>query len=107
MDIRFVTREEAATLGLRKLPPAMAAPEPALSLPKGLAGVAKPGRGDELRVIDIRDFDLSACGGTHVRQTGRSAAFYCARWKKFARDGAWNSSPASARWRRRGAISRR
>src|SRR5208337_4897204 len=49
-DIRFVTRDEATTLGLRKLPPA---------------------ERDELRLIDIRDFDLSACGGTHVRHTGQ------------------------------------
>ncbi len=50
VDIRFVTREEAGKLGLRKLPPA---------------------ERDELRLIDIRDFDLSACGGTHVNQTGQ------------------------------------
>src|SRR5271157_468578 len=49
-DIRFVTRDEATTPGLRKLPPA---------------------ERDELRLIDIRDFDLSACGGTHVRHTGQ------------------------------------
>jgi alanyl-tRNA synthetase len=48
--IRFVTREEAGKLGLRKLPPA---------------------ERDELRLIDIHDFDLSACGGTHVNQTGQ------------------------------------
>ena len=48
--IRFVTREQAADLGLRKLPPA---------------------ERDELRLIDIHDFDLSACGGTHVNQTGQ------------------------------------
>lgn len=48
--IRFVTRDEAADLGLRKLPPV---------------------ERDELRLIDIRDFDLSACGGTHVNQTGQ------------------------------------
>src|SRR5262252_8846734 len=48
--IRFVTRDEAADLGLRKLPPA---------------------ERDELRLIDIHDFDLSACGGTHVNQTGQ------------------------------------
>ena len=63
VDIRFVTRDQAAKLGLRKLPPAKGAP--------GLAGVARPGLGDELRLIDIRDFDLSACGGTHVRHTGQ------------------------------------
>jgi alanyl-tRNA synthetase len=50
VDVRYVTRDEAATLGLRKLPPA---------------------ERDQLRIIDIRDFDLSACGGTHVRQTGQ------------------------------------
>ena len=50
VDVRFVTCDEAATLGLRKLPPA---------------------ERDQLRIIDIRDFDLSACGGTHVRQTGQ------------------------------------
>jgi alanyl-tRNA synthetase len=53
VDIRFVTREEAGKLGLRKLPPA---------------------EHDELRLIDIRDFDLCACGGTHVAQTGQIAS---------------------------------
>jgi alanyl-tRNA synthetase len=50
VDIRLVTRDEAAKLGLRKIPPA---------------------ERDQLRLIDIRDFDLSACGGTHVNQTGQ------------------------------------
>ncbi len=50
VEVRFVTRDEAATLGLRKLPPA---------------------ERDHLRLVDIRDFDLSACGGTHVAQTGQ------------------------------------
>jgi alanyl-tRNA synthetase len=50
VDIRFVTHDEAGKLGLRKLPPA---------------------ERDELRLIDIHDFDLTACGGTHVRQTGQ------------------------------------
>jgi alanyl-tRNA synthetase len=53
VGIRFVTREEAGKLGLRKLPPT---------------------ERDELRVIDIRDWDLSACGGTHVAQTGQIAS---------------------------------
>jgi len=48
--IRYVRREEAEKLGLRKQPPA--------------------GR-DELRLIEIADFDLSACGGTHVASTGQ------------------------------------
>ena len=50
VEIRFTPREEAAALGLRKLPPA---------------------ERDELRLIDIHDFDLSACGGTHVNHTGQ------------------------------------
>ncbi len=50
VDIRFVTREEAEKIGLRKLPPT---------------------ERDELRLIDIRDFDLTACGGTHVSNTGQ------------------------------------
>ncbi|HET9305591.1 MAG TPA: DHHA1 domain-containing protein [Candidatus Sulfotelmatobacter sp.] len=50
VDIRFITRDEAGKLGLRKIPPT---------------------ERDELRLIDIHDFDLTACGGTHVRQTGQ------------------------------------
>jgi alanyl-tRNA synthetase len=50
VDIRFVSQEEARALGLRKLPPL---------------------ERDQLRLIDIRDFDLTACGGTHVRGTGQ------------------------------------
>ncbi|MGO9085551.1 MAG: alanyl-tRNA editing protein [Candidatus Sulfotelmatobacter sp.] len=61
VDTRFVTRDEATTLGLRKLPPA--------------------GR-DELRLIDIRDFDLSACGGTHVRQTGQIGSILLRKTEK-------------------------
>jgi alanyl-tRNA synthetase len=47
---RFVTSGEAKELGLRKLPPA---------------------ERDQLRLIDIHDFDLTACGGTHVTATGQ------------------------------------
>ncbi|MGA8153439.1 MAG: alanine--tRNA ligase-related protein [Terriglobales bacterium] len=50
VGIRFVSQEEAQGLGLRKLPPA---------------------ERDKLRLIDIQDFDLSACGGTHVTRTGQ------------------------------------
>ncbi|HKU24664.1 MAG TPA: alanyl-tRNA editing protein [Candidatus Sulfotelmatobacter sp.] len=50
VDIRFVTRKEAEKLGLRKIPPT---------------------ERDEMRLIDVRGFDLTACGGTHVRQTGQ------------------------------------
>jgi len=50
VEIRFATADEARTLGVRKIPPA---------------------ERDKLRLIDVRDFDLNACGGTHVRSTGQ------------------------------------
>jgi alanyl-tRNA synthetase len=48
ISIRFVTSEEAMSLPLRK----------------------DPARGGMLRLIEISEFDLSACGGTHVSRTG-------------------------------------
>ena len=48
VTIRFVSPEEAARLPLRK----------------------EPVREGTLRVIEVEDFDLSACGGTHVARTG-------------------------------------
>ncbi len=50
VSIRFVPLEGARQLGLRKLPPKQTG---------------------DLRLIDITDFDLTACGGTHVRATGQ------------------------------------
>jgi alanyl-tRNA synthetase len=61
VDIRFVTREEAGKLGLRKLPAT---------------------ERDELRLIDIRDFDLTACGGTHVSRTGQIASVLLRKTEK-------------------------
>jgi alanyl-tRNA synthetase len=47
--VRWATREEAKTMPLRKIPQ----------------------NGEEkLRLIDIMEFDLTACGGTHVARTG-------------------------------------
>ena len=48
VGVRFVSAEEAATMPLRK----------------------EPGRAGQLRLVDVADFDLSACGGTHVARTG-------------------------------------
>ena len=61
VDIRFVSWDEAGKLGLRKLPPT---------------------ERDELRLIDIRDFDLTACGGTHVAQTGQIASILLRKIEK-------------------------
>lgn len=49
VHIRSVTLEQAKKLALRKLPPV---------------------RSGQLRLIEIDQFDLTACGGTHVRHTG-------------------------------------
>jgi alanyl-tRNA synthetase len=59
--IRFATAEEAASLPLRK----------------------EPARGGPLRLIDIEDFDLSACGGTHVARTGAIGLIAIAGAEKF------------------------
>jgi alanyl-tRNA synthetase len=61
VDIRFVTRDEAASLGLRKLPPADR---------------------NQLRLIDIHEFDLTACGGTHVAHTGQIASLLLRKTEK-------------------------
>jgi alanyl-tRNA synthetase len=59
--IRYVRRGEAEKLGLRKLPPA---------------------ERDELRLIEIADFDLSACGGTHVGTTGQIGSILLRKTEK-------------------------
>jgi alanyl-tRNA synthetase len=41
---------------------------------------------EELRLIDIRDFDLTACGGTHVRGTGQIGCILLRKTEK-ARQG--------------------
>jgi alanyl-tRNA synthetase len=50
VQIRYVSRAEAEKLGLRKLPPA---------------------ERDQLRLIEFAEFDLTACGGTHVSSSGQ------------------------------------
>jgi alanyl-tRNA synthetase len=61
VDIRFATPEEARTMGVRKIPPA---------------------ERDKLRLIDIHDFDLNACGGTHVRSTGQIGGILLRKMEK-------------------------
>jgi alanyl-tRNA synthetase len=59
--IRFVTSEHAATLPLRK----------------------EPAREGTLRLIEVKDFDLSACGGTHVSRTGAIGSLVVTAAEKF------------------------
>ena len=59
--IRFVTSEHAAALPLRK----------------------EPAREGTLRLIEVQDFDLSACGGTHVSRTGAIGSLVVTAAEKF------------------------
>ena len=60
---QLVPPDEAATLNLRK--------------PSQREGI--------LRVVSIRDFDVSACGGTHVRQTGEIGGIFINRVERVNR----------------------
>lgn len=59
--IRFASAEEAAAMPLRK----------------------EPVRDGPLRLIDVEDFDLSACGGTHVAFTGSIGIIAVSGWERF------------------------
>jgi alanyl-tRNA synthetase len=59
--IRFATADDAARLPLRK----------------------EPSRTGTLRLIDIEDFDLSTCGGTHVTRTGQIGVIAITAWERF------------------------
>jgi alanyl-tRNA synthetase len=61
VTVRFVSEQEAAKLPLRKEP-----------VKTGL-----------LRIVEVTDFDVSACGGTHVPQTGMIGAIAVAGWERF------------------------
>jgi alanyl-tRNA synthetase len=61
VSIRFATKEEAAALPLRK----------------------ESLRDGTLRLIDIEQWDLSACGGTHVARTGAIGIVAVAAWERF------------------------
>ena len=61
VEIKYATQDEAQTLGLRKPPRADK---------------------EQLRLIDIQDFDLSACGGTHVRGTGQIGSVLLRKFEK-------------------------
>jgi alanyl-tRNA synthetase len=61
VSIRVADAAEAARLPLRK----------------------ETARTGPLRLIDVQDFDLSACGGTHVARTGAIGIVAVASWERF------------------------
>ena len=61
VSMRLVGADEAARLPLRK----------------------EPVRDGTLRLIEIEDFDLSACGGTHVARTGTVGIIAVQAWERY------------------------
>jgi alanyl-tRNA synthetase len=61
VEIRYATPDEAQSMEVRKIPPAVR---------------------EKLRLIDIRDFDLNACGGTHVHSTGQIGSILLRKTEK-------------------------
>jgi len=61
VSIRFATTEEAAAMTFRR----------------------EPTRSGPLRVIEVQDFDVSACGGTHVARAGQVGMVALRSWEKF------------------------
>jgi alanyl-tRNA synthetase len=59
--VRFATDDEARALPLRK----------------------EPTRTGRLRLVEVPEFDLSACGGTHVPRTGMIGMIAVAGWERF------------------------
>src|SRR2546423_4670339 len=60
IQVRQVTTQEATRLPLRK----------------------EPAREGELRVIEIADFDLTPCGGTHASSTGEVGVIAVRSWER-------------------------
>jgi alanyl-tRNA synthetase len=48
---------------------------------RGLRAKKEPA-GDVLRIVEVSDFDISPCGGTHCRQTGEVGIVKIIRWEK-------------------------
>src|SRR2546427_133242 len=47
-------------------------------------GLRRPARKrGRIRVVDVEEFDRSACGGTHVRRTGEIGTVKLRRWERF------------------------
>ncbi|HEX6288009.1 MAG TPA: DHHA1 domain-containing protein [Herpetosiphonaceae bacterium] len=61
IEARFVTPDELGRLSLRKPPQAY----------------------ERIRIVSAGDFDHSACGGTHPRQTGEVGSVMIRRWERY------------------------
>jgi len=61
VTVRFATDDEVSQLPLRK----------------------EPVRSGLLRLVEVQEFDLSACGGTHVPATGMIGIIAVAAWERF------------------------
>ncbi len=61
VEVHFVSPDKAREMGVRKIPPADR---------------------DELRLVEVKDFDLCACGGTHVNSTGQVGSILCRKVEK-------------------------
>jgi alanyl-tRNA synthetase len=61
VTIRYADAEDASHMPLRK----------------------EPKRGGTLRLIDVEEWDLSACGGTHVARTGAIGVIAIGSWERF------------------------
>ena len=65
IERHWVTEADLARFELRKPPPR-----------------DRAGAGGRIRIVEIPDWDVSACGGTHTRRTGEVGAIKVVRWEK-------------------------
>jgi alanyl-tRNA synthetase len=65
IERHWVSEEDLARFDLRKPPPA-----------------DRTGSGGRIRIVEIPEWDASACGGTHTRRTGEVGAIKIVRWEK-------------------------
>jgi alanyl-tRNA synthetase len=65
VERHWVGEDDLARFDLRKPPPA-----------------ERAGSGGRIRLVEIPDWDVSACGGTHTRRTGEVGAVKVVRWEK-------------------------
>ena len=89
VTIRYADAEEASRMPVRKRPRPARDASPR-DVERERAGVgprehkkSKPPRAGTLRLIDVEEWDLSACGGTHVARTGAIGVIAVGSWERF------------------------